>query len=57
MLLLAFFHLRLNVREVFVGPPARYWTFIVLLVASAGVGLGEWAERRGLRVLAVPRWD
>jgi hypothetical protein len=57
VLLLAFFHLRLNVRKVFVGPPARYWTFIVLLVASAGVGLGEWAERRGLRVLAVPRWD
>src|SRR5262249_43648829 len=54
VLLLLFFHARLNVPEMFRGPLAQYWTFIVLVVAFAGVGLGEWAERRGLRVLAVP---
>jgi hypothetical protein len=54
LLLLLFIHLRLNVPELFRGWAARYWTLIVMGIAFAGVGLGEWFERRGLRVLAEP---
>jgi hypothetical protein len=52
--LMLFIHLRLNVPELFSGALAKYWTLIVLGVAFAGVGMGEWAMRRGLLVLSVP---
>jgi hypothetical protein len=51
---LAFANLRLNVPELFSGALARYWTLMVLVLAFAGVGLSEYFERRGLRVLAGP---
>jgi hypothetical protein len=54
VLVLLFVHLRLNVPELFHPPAARFWMFIVLALAFAGVGLSEFFERRGLRVLAAP---
>src|SRR5262249_25572360 len=33
---------------------APYWTFAVMAIAFAGVGLSEFFKRRGLRVLAEP---
>lgn len=49
-----FMHVRLNVPALFTGTLAKYWTFVVLGAACGIVGLGEWSERRGLRVLAIP---
>jgi hypothetical protein len=54
LFVLLFVHARLNVPEVFVGQAVRYWTFLVMLLAFAGVGLAEVFARRGVRVLAVP---
>ncbi|MFO0929367.1 MAG: hypothetical protein U0736_20460 [Gemmataceae bacterium] len=54
LLFLLFIHLRLNVPELFSGLLARYWTFLVLFAAFVGVGLGEWFDRQGIRVLAGP---
>jgi hypothetical protein len=54
LLVLLFAHVRLNIPELFLGPLAKYWTLVVMTLAFVGVGLGEWFERRGLRVLAVP---
>jgi hypothetical protein len=54
LLLLLFLHARLNVPELFLGYLARYWSFLVLGVAFGGIALGEWAARRGVRVLSVP---
>jgi hypothetical protein len=54
LLALLFVHFRLNVPEIFVGQAARYWTFAVMALAFVGVGLGEYFERRGTRVLADP---
>jgi hypothetical protein len=47
-------HLRLNVLEMFPPFVARYWPLIVMCIAFLGVGLAEWFERRGWRVLAEP---
>jgi hypothetical protein len=55
VLLLAFFiHVRLNVPQLFGGYFVKYWTFLVVGVAFAGVGLAEFFRRRGLPVLAGP---
>jgi hypothetical protein len=54
LLVLLFVHVRLNVPEVFVGQAARYWTFLVMLLAFAGVGAAEVFGRRGTAVLAGP---
>lgn len=54
LLVLLLVTLRLNVPELFRGFLGQYWTFVVLVVAFAGVGAAEWFERRELRVLAVP---
>jgi hypothetical protein len=54
LLVLLFVHVRLNLPELFTGWLARYWTVIVMLIAFLGVGLGEFFERRGLRVLSEP---
>jgi hypothetical protein len=47
-------HIRFNVPELFLGQAARYWTFLVMVLAFVGLGFGELFERRGLGVLAVP---
>jgi hypothetical protein len=47
-------HLRLNIPDINLGAYSRYWPFIIMGVAFAGVGLSELAQRRGLRVLADP---
>ncbi len=54
LLILLFLHLRLTVPELFRGWLNRYWMFIVMLIAFAGVGLSEFFERRRLRVLSEP---
>jgi hypothetical protein len=54
LLVLSFVHVRLNVPALFTGWAAQYWTLIVMLIAFVGVGVGEFFERRGLRVLAEP---
>jgi hypothetical protein len=54
LLVLLFVHVRLNVPELFTGFAARYWTLLVMLIAYASVGLGEFFERRRLSVLAEP---
>lgn len=54
LLVLVFVHLRLNVPELFTGQAVRYWTFIVMLLAFAGVGLAELFASRGLQVLTRP---
>jgi hypothetical protein len=55
VLLLAFFiHVRLNLPWLFGGYFVKYWTFLVMGVAFAGVGLAEFFRRRGLPVLAGP---
>jgi hypothetical protein len=54
LLVFLFVHLRLNVPELFLGILARYWTLAVMLLAFLGIGLGEYFEGRGLRVLAGP---
>ena len=54
LLFFLFIHLRLNVPEMFGGILAQYWTFLVLVIAFAAVGLGELFAGRGLRVLAEP---
>ncbi|WP_439625018.1 hypothetical protein [Gemmata sp.] len=51
---LSFAHARLNVPELFLAGAVRYWTFAVMAVAFAGVGLAELFERRKLGVLAAP---
>jgi hypothetical protein len=54
LLVLLFVHVRLNLPELFSGWAGRYWTVIVMLIAFIGVGLSEFFERRGLRVLSGP---
>jgi hypothetical protein len=54
LLVLLFAHVRLNVPQVFTGQAVRYWTFIVMVLAFAGVGLAELFARRGMRVLSRP---
>lgn len=54
LLALLFVHLRLNVPELFRGFLGPYWTFIVMAIAFLGVGLSEFFDRRGWRVLAGP---
>jgi hypothetical protein len=49
-LALLFCHIKLTVPFV-IGP---YWTFMIMAVAFAGVGLSELFKRRGLTVLADP---
>lgn len=54
LLVLLFIHLRMTVPELFRGWLSRYWMFVAMLIAFAGVGLSEFFERRKLRVLAEP---
>jgi hypothetical protein len=52
VLLLA--HLRLNVPDLFPSFVGKYWPLVVMGIAFLGVGVGEWFERRGSRVLGEP---
>jgi hypothetical protein len=47
-------HLRLNVPDIFPKWVGGYWPLVVMGIAFLGVGLGEWFDRRGWRVLAEP---
>ncbi|MCH7728934.1 MAG: hypothetical protein IH991_20970 [Planctomycetes bacterium] len=49
-----FLHVYLSKPWLFHGYLQPYWPFIVLCIAYAGIGLGEWFRRRKLRVLAEP---
>ena len=51
---LLFLHVYLAQPELFHGYLRPYWPFIVMAIAFVGVGIGELAERRGLRVLSEP---
>jgi hypothetical protein len=52
---LIFIHLRLAVPELFrLGLFVKYWPFMVMAIAFAGVGLGEFFNRLKLPVLAQP---
>jgi hypothetical protein len=51
---LLFLHIYLTKPEFFTGVMKPYWEFIVLGIAFAGAGLGEWFQRRKLAVLAEP---
>jgi hypothetical protein len=52
VLLLA--HLRLNVPDLFPSFVGKYWPLVIMGIAFVGVGVGEWFERRGSRVLGEP---
>jgi hypothetical protein len=54
LVVLLLVHLRLNVPDIFPKWVGRYWPLVVMGIAFLGVGLGEWFERRGWRVLAEP---
>jgi hypothetical protein len=54
LLVLLLVHLRLNVPDLYPAYLGQYWTVVVMGVAFAGVGLSEWFQRQGLRVLADP---
>jgi hypothetical protein len=47
-------HLRLNVPYLFSFIVGKYWPLVVMGIAFVGVGIGEWFERRGSRVLGEP---
>jgi hypothetical protein len=47
-------HLRLNVPRLIPPVLARYWPLAIMGIAFLGVGVAEWFERRGWRVLAEP---
>jgi hypothetical protein len=47
-------HLRLNIPDFNLGWYGRFWPFIVMALAFAGVGVSELFHRRGLTVLADP---
>jgi hypothetical protein len=51
---LLFLHIYLTKPALFHGYLRPYWEFIVLGIAFAGAGLGEWFQRRKLAVLAEP---
>lgn len=51
---LTFLHIRLTMPWLFSGFFTRYWPFVVMALAFAGVGLGELFRRRGQRVLGQP---
>ena len=47
-------HVWLTMPWLFKGYLVDYWMLIVMAVAFAGAGLGEWFHRRGLAVLSQP---
>lgn len=51
---LLFAHVYMTMPQLFSGVLRQYWAYIVVVVAYAGVGLGELFRRSGVRVLAEP---
>jgi hypothetical protein len=51
---LLFLHIRVTMPWLFSGFFARFWPFIVMLIAFVGVGLSEWFARRRRTVLSEP---
>ncbi len=51
---LLFLHVRVTMPWLFTGFFARFWPFIVMLIAFGGVGLSEWFARRKRTVLSEP---
>lgn len=54
LIVLFFLQVRFNVPELFRGNVVKYWTFVVMALAYAGIGLAELFERKKLEVLAIP---
>jgi hypothetical protein len=54
ILALLFLHVYLTMPWLFAGLLRPYWPLIVMAVAFVGIGLGEFCERTGLKVLAEP---
>lgn len=54
LIVLFFTHIRFNVPELFLGNIAKLWTFAVMALAYAGIGLAELFERNKIAVLALP---
>ena len=54
LIVLFFTQIRFNVPELFRGELAKLWTFAVMALAYAGIGLAELFERKKIAVLAVP---
>jgi hypothetical protein len=54
LLVLLVVHLRLTVPQLFSGLLAAYWTFVIMAIAFAWVGISELVKRRGLTVLSEP---
>ncbi|WP_299462473.1 hypothetical protein [uncultured Gimesia sp.] len=54
VLALLFLHIYLTLPELFRGYLLPYWPYIVIAIAFAGAGVGEFFERIGLNVLSEP---
>ena len=54
LLALLILHLRLSRPQWFGGRLAHYWPLIVMAIAFAGVGLGEYFRRSEMKILAEP---
>ncbi|QDU03984.1 hypothetical protein V6x_37090 [Gimesia chilikensis] len=54
VLALLFLHIYLTVPELFRGYLLPYWPYIVIAIAFAGAGVGEFFDRIGLQVLSEP---
>lgn len=54
VLALLFLHIYLTMPELFRGYLLPYWPYIVIAIAFAGAGVGEFFERIGLNVLSEP---
>ena len=54
LLVLFFTQIKFNVPELFLGDLVKLWTFAVMALAYAGIGLAELFERKKIDVLAVP---
>jgi hypothetical protein len=54
LVVLLLVHLRLNVPDLFPKFVGRYWPLVIMGIAFLGVGLSEWFDRIGTRVLSEP---
>lgn len=54
VLALLFLHIYLTMPELFRGYLLPYWPYIVIAIAFAGAGVGEFFDRIGLNVLSEP---
>tara|TARA_R110002111_G_scaffold261492_1_gene334524 strand:- start:38860 stop:44970 length:6111 start_codon:yes stop_codon:yes gene_type:complete len=54
VLALLFLHIYLTLPELFRGYLLPYWPYIVIAIAFAGAGVGEFFERIGMNVLSQP---